>query len=80
MKDSFKLNRRTFLQGAGAVGAAALMGAPTILRAAPMKITFGHGAAPGNPRTIAADKFAELVKMKSGGRTRSDRRRRRHAR
>ena len=26
-----------------------------------MKITFGHGAAPGNPRTIAADKFAELV-------------------
>ena len=67
MKDSFKLNRRTFLQGAGAVGAAALMGAPTILRAAPMKITFGHGAAPGNPRTSAADKFAELVKMKSGG-------------
>jgi len=67
MKDSFKLNRRTFLQGAGAVGAAALMGAPTILRAAPMKITFGHGAAPGNPRTIAADKFAELVKAKSGG-------------
>ena len=67
MKDSFKLNRRTFLQGAGAVGAVALMGAPTILRAAPMKITFGHGAAPGNPRTIAADKFAELVKAKSGG-------------
>lgn len=67
MKDSFKLNRRSFLQGAGAVGAAALMGAPTILRAAPMKITFGHGAAPGNPRTIAADKFAELVKLKSGG-------------
>ena len=67
MKDSFKLNRRTFLQGAGAVGAAALMGAPTILRAAPMKITFGHGAAPGNPRTLAADKFAELVKAKSGG-------------
>ena len=67
MKDSFKLNRRSFLQGAGAVGAAALMGAPTILRAAPMKITFGHGAAPGNPRTIAADKFAELVKLKSNG-------------
>ena len=67
MKDSFKLNRRTFLQGAGAVGAVALMGAPTILRAAPMKITFGHGAAPGNPRTLAADKFAELVKAKSGG-------------
>jgi len=67
MNNSFKLNRRSFLQGAGAVGAVALMGAPTILRAAPMKITFGHGAAPGNPRTIAADKFAELVKLKSGG-------------
>ena len=67
MKDSFKLNRRSFLQGAGAVGAAALMGAPTILRAAPLKITFGHGAAPGNPRSLAAEKFAELVKAKSGG-------------
>ena len=67
MKDSFKMNRRSFLQGAGVVGAAALMGAPTILRAAPMKITFGHGAAPGNPRSLAAEKFAELVKLKSGG-------------
>jgi len=67
MKDSFKMNRRSFLQGAGVVGAAALMGAPTILRAAPVKITFGHGAAPGNPRSLAAEKFAELVKLKSGG-------------
>lgn len=67
MKDGMKMNRRTFLQGAGAVGAVALMGAPTILRAAPVKITFGHGAAPGNPRSIAAEKFAELVKAKSGG-------------
>ena len=67
MKDSFRMNRRSFLQGAGVVGAAALMGAPTILRAAPLKLTFGHGAAPGNPRSLAADKFAELVKAKSGG-------------
>ena len=67
MKNEFKLNRRTFLQSAGAAGAVALMGAPTILHAAPMKLTFGHGAAPGNPRSIAADKFAELVKQKSGG-------------
>lgn len=67
MKDCFKMNRRSFLQGAGAVGAVALMGAPTILRAAPMKITFGHGAAPGNPRSLAAEKFAELVRLKSGG-------------
>ena len=67
MKDSFKINRRSFLQSAGAVGAVALMGAPTILRAAPLKLTFGHGAAPGNPRSLAAEKFAELVKAKSGG-------------
>ena len=67
MKDSFRMNRRSFLQGAGVVGAAALMGAPTILRAAPLKLTFGHGAAPGNPRSLAAEKFAELVKAKSGG-------------
>ena len=67
MKDSLKMNRRTFLQGTGALGAAALMGAPTILRAAPLKITFGHGAAAGNPRSVAAEKFAELVKAKSGG-------------
>ena len=67
MKNSFKMNRRTFLQSAGAVGAIALMGAPTILRAAPLKLTFGHGAAAGNPRSLAAEKFAELVKAKSGG-------------
>lgn len=67
MKDSIKMNRRTFLQGAGAIGAAALMGAPAFLHAAPLKITFGHGAAAGNPRSIAAEKFAELVKTKSGG-------------
>ena len=31
------------------------------------KLTLGHGAAPGNPRSQAALKFAELVKSKSGG-------------
>jgi len=67
MKDSFKLTRRSFLHGATAMGAAAIVGAPAILHAAPLKITFGHGAAPGNPRSLAADKFAELVKAKSGG-------------
>ena len=67
MKDNIKMNRRAFLHGAGAVGVAAIVGAPTLLRAAPLKITFGHGAAPGNPRSLAAEKFAELVKAKSGG-------------
>ena len=61
MKDSFKMTRRSFIQGASMAGIVAITGAPAILRAAPMKITFGHGAAAGNPRSIAADKFAELV-------------------
>ncbi len=29
-------------------------------------LTLGHGAAPGNPRSIAAEKFAELVAEKTG--------------
>jgi len=44
------------------------VGAPAIVGAAsPIRLSFGHGAAPGNPRSIAAEKFAELVKTKSGG-------------
>ena len=65
--EAIKMNRRSFLQGTSAIGAAALIGAPTLLRAAPLTITFGHGAAAGNPRSIAAEKFAELVRTKSGG-------------
>ncbi|WP_198032641.1 TRAP transporter substrate-binding protein [Mesorhizobium sp. WSM2561] len=30
-------------------------------------LTLGHGAAPGNPRSVAAEKFAELVAEKTGG-------------
>ena len=33
-----------------------------------VKLSLGHGAAPGNPRHEASVKFAELVKEKSGGR------------
>ncbi|MBT2299382.1 TRAP transporter substrate-binding protein [Variovorax paradoxus] len=35
---------------------------------APTKLTFGHGAAPGNPRHEAAVKFAEAIKAKTSGR------------
>ncbi|MDQ0569031.1 tripartite ATP-independent transporter DctP family solute receptor [Variovorax paradoxus] len=35
---------------------------------APAKLTFGHGAAPGNPRHEAAVKFAETIKAKTNGR------------
>lgn len=51
----------------GAAGAASLVAMPTVLRAQTTKISFGHGAAAGNPRSIAAEKFAALVKEKSGG-------------
>ena len=33
-----------------------------------VKLTLGHGAAPGNPRHEASVKFADLVKAKSNGR------------
>ncbi len=33
-----------------------------------VKLTLGHGAAPGNPRHEASVKFAEIVKTKSNGR------------
>ncbi len=62
------LNRRHLL-----AGSAALLAAPAILsltrpaRAA-TTLTLGHGAAPGNPRTVAAARFAELVAQKTDGR------------
>jgi TRAP-type transport system periplasmic protein len=34
----------------------------------PVKLTLGHGAAPGNPRHEASVKFAETVKAKTNGR------------
>ena len=32
-----------------------------------MTLTLGHGTAPGNPRTIAADAFAKMVSERTGG-------------
>jgi TRAP-type transport system periplasmic protein len=34
---------------------------------AAITLTLGHGAAPGNPRTVAVSKFAELVAAKTAG-------------
>ncbi len=62
---SFRTTRRAALFGAA--GAASLVAMPTILRAQATRISFGHGAAAGNPRSVAAEKFAALVKEKSGG-------------
>ena len=51
-------------------GAAAVLAAPAILRRparAATTLTLGHGAAPGNPRTVAAQEFTSLVGQKTGG-------------
>ncbi len=66
-RSTFLPTRRHLLTGAAALGAG-LVAAPAIVGAAgPMRLTFGHGAAAGNPRSLAADLFAKLVKEKSGG-------------
>ena len=62
------LTRRSLM-----LGTAALLATPAILSmtrraSAATTLTLGHGAAPGNPRTVAADKFAELVAQKTEGR------------
>ncbi len=47
----------------------ALLGATTLTFAqSAIKLTLGHGAAPGNPRHEASVKFADVVKAKSNGR------------
>ena len=33
-----------------------------------MRLTLGHGAAPGNPRSLAAERLAALLRERSGGR------------
>ena len=65
---SLNIGRRAFL-----VSATSALAVPAILSLtrparAEATLTLGHGAAPGNPRTIAAAKFAELVAQKTDGR------------
>ncbi len=65
---SISINRRMFLTGTGlALAAPAVLTTARNARAA-TTLTLGHGAAPGNPRTLAAAKFAELVAQKTKGR------------
>lgn len=59
------MKRRTLAIVPLAVGLA--FAASTAL-AQPVKLTLGHGAAPGNPRHEASVRFAEVLKQKSGGR------------
>ncbi len=64
MNNTIITTRRTAL-----LGAAAVLGAPAMLRAqGQVRLTLGHATAPGNPRTIAADQFASRVREASNGR------------
>jgi tripartite ATP-independent transporter DctP family solute receptor len=59
------MQRKTFTLALLALAAAAL---PLATQAQTVKLTLGHGAAPGNPRHEASVKFAEALKARTGGR------------
>jgi tripartite ATP-independent transporter DctP family solute receptor len=63
MSSTISASRRVFVAGAVAL--------PGILRyrsaRAARSLTLGHNAAPGNPRSTAAERFGEIVKEMSGG-------------
>jgi TRAP-type transport system periplasmic protein len=61
------MQRQTFTRTLLALAAGSLLW-PALAQAQTVKLTLGHGAAPGNPRHEAAVKFAEVLKAKSGGR------------
>jgi tripartite ATP-independent transporter DctP family solute receptor len=61
------MQRKTFTRSLLAVAALAAA-LPLAAQAQAVKLTLGHGAAPGNPRHEAAVKFAEVVKAKTAGR------------
>jgi tripartite ATP-independent transporter DctP family solute receptor len=46
---------------------ALLLCLPQAFAQSPLTLTLGHGNAPNNPKSKAAEQFAELVKEKSGG-------------
>ena len=60
------MQRSTFTRALLALAVAAAL--PLAAHAQAVKLTLGHGAAPGNPRHEAAVRFAELVKTKTSGR------------
>ena len=61
---TFKPTRRAIL-----LGAASTLAAPSIVRAqSQVRLTLGHGAAPGKPRSLAAERMAALLKERSNGR------------
>jgi TRAP-type transport system periplasmic protein len=66
MQRRLRITRRTALIGAATGG---LIGAPAVLRAqGQVRLTLGHGTAPGNPRSVAADRMAAQLRERSQGR------------
>ncbi len=61
------MQRKTFTRTLLALAAGSLL-FPLAAQAQAVKLTLGHGAAPGNPRHEAAVKFAEVLKAKTSGR------------
>jgi TRAP-type transport system periplasmic protein len=59
------MTRRTLL--AGGLAAPAVLALPRGASAA-TNLTLGHNAAPGNPRSIATERFGELIKERTSGR------------
>ena len=60
------LNKRQFIQGAGALAAG--LGAPSLLRAQPVTIRWGESLAATHPQVMMAERIAKDVKEKSSGR------------
>jgi tripartite ATP-independent transporter DctP family solute receptor len=60
------MQRKTFIRAALAAAAAAMLGIAA--QAQTVRMTLGHGAAVDNPRHLAAVKFAEVLKARTGGR------------
>lgn len=61
------LTRRALLHVTTALVAAPAVMSLTRGAAAAVTLTLGHGAAPGNPRTVAAEAFAKLVQDRTSG-------------
>ena len=64
---TMRVTRRQLLAGASALLAAPAIVASRSSALAATTLTLGHGAAPGNPRSVAAEEFAKLVGEKTGG-------------
>jgi TRAP-type transport system periplasmic protein len=61
-----RITRRAVLVGVSIGG---VLGAPAVLRAqGQVRLTLGHGTAPGNPRSLAADRMAAQLRERSQGR------------